>query len=61
MTGTPRPQRIFMASDLSARCDRALARAALLAQAWHSDLPVAHVVHAAEWAAHDRLSSDAPS
>jgi nucleotide-binding universal stress UspA family protein len=50
-----------MASDLSARCDRALARAALLARAWHSDLTVAHVVHAAEVAAHDRLSSGAPS
>ena len=30
MTETTRPQRIFMATDLSARCDRALARAALL-------------------------------
>lgn len=61
MTETTRPQRIFMASDLSARCDRALARAALLARAWHSELTVAHVVHAAEVAAHDRLSSGAPS
>lgn len=32
MTETTRPQRIFVASDLSARCDRALARAALLAR-----------------------------
>ena len=61
MSETTRPQRIFMASDLSARCDRALARAALLARAWHSDLTVAHVVSAADVAAHDRLSSDAPS
>ena len=61
MIETTRPQRIFMASDLSARCDRALARAALLARAWHSDLTVAHIVHAAEVAAHDRLLSGAPS
>jgi len=61
MTEATRPQRIFMASDLSARCDRALARAALLARAWHSELTVAHVVHAAEVAAHDRLSNGAPS
>jgi nucleotide-binding universal stress UspA family protein len=61
MTGNTRPQRIFMASDLSARCDRALARAALHARAWHSDLTVVHVAHAAEVVAHDRLLSDAPS
>lgn len=61
MTETTRPQRIFMASDLSARCDRALARAALLARAWHSELTVAHVVQAAEVAAHERLLSGAPS
>ena len=30
MTETTRPQRIFISTDLSARCDRALARAALL-------------------------------
>lgn len=61
MTETTRPQRIFMASDLSARCDRALARVAVLARARHSELAVAHVVHAAEVAAYDRLSNGAPS
>lgn len=61
MTEITRPRRVFMASDLSARCDRALARAALLARAWQGELTVAHVVHAAEVAAHDRLSSGAPS
>jgi hypothetical protein len=61
MTETTRPQRMFMASNLSARCDRALAPAALLARAWHSELTVAHVVHAAEVAAHDRPLSGAPS
>lgn len=48
MTETTLPQRIFAASDLSARCDRSLARAALLARARHSELTVAHVVNAAE-------------
>lgn len=61
MTETPRPRRIFMASDLSARCDRALARAALLAREWPSELTVTHVVHASEAAARDRLASGAPS
>lgn len=61
MTENPIPQRILMATDLSARCDRALARAALLARTWHSELTVAHVVHAAEVARHDRLTSAAPS
>ena len=61
MTETTLPKRIFMASDLSARCDRALARAALLARAWQSELSVAHVVHADEVARHDSLKSGAPS
>jgi len=61
MTETTRPKRIFMASNLSARCDRALARAALLARAWNSKLTVAHVMHAAEVAARDLISSGAPS
>ncbi len=61
MTDKPVPPRIFVATDLSARCDRALARAALLARAWQSELNVTHVVHAAEVARHDRLTSAAPS
>ena len=60
-TEATRPRCIFMASDLSARCDRTLARAALFARARYSHLTVAHVVHAAEVAAHDLLSSEAPS
>lgn len=55
------PQRVLLATDLSARCDRALARAALLAKQWHSGLIVAHVVHDAEVAHRDRLISSAPS
>lgn len=55
------PKRIFMATDLSARCDRALARAAQLARAWQSELIVAHVVHPAEAAQRERLMSSVPS
>lgn len=55
------PSRIVLASDMSARCDRALDRAAQLAQAWHSDLVVVHAVHAAEVAERDRLSGATPS
>lgn len=61
MTETTLHQRILMASDISARYDRALARAALLALAWQSELTVAHVVHAAEVAQHDRLTNGTPS
>ena len=36
------PPRIFLATDFSGHCDRALARAAQLAQTWNSALLVAH-------------------
>lgn len=39
------PQRILLATDMSGRCDRALARAAQLSEAWKARL---HVVHALE-------------
>lgn len=55
------PKRIFMATDLSARCDRALARAARLASSWQSELIVAHVVHAAEVARRDQVTNSVPS
>ncbi|MCC6250591.1 MAG: universal stress protein [Rubrivivax sp.] len=61
MTESAVPGRIFLATDLSARCDRALNRAALLARAWHGELSVTHVVHPAEVARHDRPTSTAPS
>lgn len=54
-------QRVLMAPDLSARSDRALARAAQLATAWGSNLFVAHLVHAAEMAQRDCPTSNAPS
>jgi len=46
MTG-PRsdiPKTILLATDLSARCDRAADRAALLADEWQADLVVLHVL-----------------
>jgi nucleotide-binding universal stress UspA family protein len=61
MTQPARPQRIFLATDLSARSDRALARAAQLAGAWQSELIVAHAVHPTEVADRDRLMGDGPS
>lgn len=61
MTEATLPQRIFMASDLSVRCDPAQARAALLARAWRTGLAVAHVLHAAKVARRDSPSSGAPS
>ncbi|MGQ3050699.1 MAG: universal stress protein [Roseateles sp.] len=50
-----------MATDLSARCDRALARAAQLADVWQSTLIAAHVVSAAEVAHRERPTAGAPS
>lgn len=61
MTKNLVPQRIFMATDMSARCDRALNRAALLARTWQSELTVTHVADAGEMAQHDRLSIGSPS
>lgn len=55
------PSRIVLATDMSARCDRALDRAAQLAHAWRSTLAVIHTVPAAEVAERDRLSAAAPS
>lgn len=37
-------RKILLATDLSARCDRALSRAAMLAKQWRSELIVLHVV-----------------
>ncbi|HEY0821322.1 MAG TPA: universal stress protein [Rhizobacter sp.] len=61
MTQPARPQRIVLATDLSARSDRALARAAQLATAWQSELLVAHAVAPSEVAERDRLLGSAPS
>ena len=55
------PSRIFVATDLSARCDRAVARAGQLASTWQAQLLVAHVVSAAEVARRDGLTNTVPS
>ena len=39
-----RPEAILIATDLSARCDRALDRAVMLAEAWQARLVVLHVI-----------------
>lgn len=39
-----RPQTILLATDLSARCDRALDRAVFLAEQWQSKLVILHVL-----------------
>lgn len=41
---TPVPARILLATDLSARCDRALDRAAQLARDWHGELVALNVL-----------------
>lgn len=40
----PVPNRVLLATDLSARCDRALDRAALLAAKWDAQLAVVHAL-----------------
>lgn len=52
MSAITYPGRIFHATDRSARCDRALARAGLLSSAWQSTLTVVHVLHPAEVETH---------
>jgi len=54
----PPPQRVLLATDLGPRTDRALDRAAGLAQAWHAELlalnvldPAASADHTMAWAA----------
>lgn len=61
MTKFNTPRCIVLASDLSARCDRALGRADLLARNWSAKLIIAHAVHPAEIAHRDRLTSNVPS
>lgn len=56
--GTMTPKHILFATDLSARCDRALERAALLAQSWQAELSILHVV---EPLSSDQLIRELPS
>ena len=42
--GTSAPKRLLLATDLSARCDRALDRAAQLAEAWQAEIVAVNVL-----------------
>jgi nucleotide-binding universal stress UspA family protein len=56
----PLPSRILLATDLSARCDRALDRAGILADEWDTELVALHVIEEAgalQW----RSDTSAPS
>lgn len=44
----PQPTRLLLATDLSARCDRALDRASLLAATWRAELIVLNVLEEAQ-------------
>jgi nucleotide-binding universal stress UspA family protein len=61
MTERIPPTRLTVATDMSARCDRALARAWQLTRTWNRDLDVVHAVSAAEVTHRDRLSGEMPS
>lgn len=50
-----RPRQLLLATDLGARCDRALDRAIQLSRAWHAALTVVHAVEQVE------LIDDEPS
>lgn len=54
MHPTAIPDRILMATDLGARCDRALARADQLKRLWGAQLTVLHVVEAGDLGWRDR-------
>src|SRR5574343_353654 len=46
-TSTAIPKRLMLATDLSARCDRALDRAGLLAESWGAELVAVNVLDVA--------------
>ncbi len=52
------PKKILLATDLSARCDRALDRALALAGDWQAELVVVHVLEAASPAPPDESSAE---
>ncbi len=55
------PSRLLLASDMSARCDRALDRAGWLAKTWQAQLIVVHAVDPAESARNDRFARVLPA
>jgi nucleotide-binding universal stress UspA family protein len=48
VSGPAQPRAVLLATDLSARCDRALDRATLLAEAWGGALVVVHALEQAQ-------------
>jgi nucleotide-binding universal stress UspA family protein len=56
----PLPSRILLATDLSARCDRALDRAGVLADEWDAELVALHVIESTG-ALQRRGNASAPS
>jgi len=61
MTDLALPHRLLMATDLSVRSDRALARAAQLANQWHAELTVVHALSPSVVAQRQRLDDTMPS
>lgn len=62
MTPAPgKPRRILIATDLSARCDRALDRAVALATAWQSELVAVHALETGEDLLHAFPERNLPS
>lgn len=61
MPQIPSPKHVLMATDMSVRSDRGLARAAQLAQGWQATLTVLHAVSRAEVAYRDRPPMAQPS
>lgn len=57
----PTPQKILLATDMSGRCDRALARAAQLSNAWQARLLVVHALEAVEARQEAELAHRLPS
>lgn len=55
------PKKLLLATDLSARCDRATDRAALLSRQWQAPLHVLHVLNPAERFIEQRQLDDLPS
>jgi hypothetical protein len=60
VTQAPIPSRLLLASDMSARCDRALDRAGWLAKEWGAQLIVVHALEirsTLSWRAASRTAS----
>lgn len=61
MTQTGEKARLLLASDMSARCDRALDRAAQLARMWDAELFVVHALDSSDIERNERFARSLPS